>query len=286
MEIFMSIACITGASSGIGRAFAIHLSKMGYNLILISRNTYKLKKLASNLNTKCKIIYCDLANENSCHNLANQLKKYNIDILINNAGFGDLGMFDKTDLLKDLDMIQVNIKAMHILTKELLPEFIKRDKGYIMNVASSAGLLPGGPHMATYYATKAYVTSLTCSIYQELQEQPMCHPHIQPQIAHLSVPQWTKNHSIQHKKSSVHICALCPGPVHTNFDKAANVKFSINGISASYCAAYGLKKMFQKKLIIIPTWYMKAAVWAIHKIPRKMALAITAQQQHKKYLQQ
>lgn len=251
----MATACITGASSGIGRAFAIHLNKMGYHLILISRNTHKLKKLAAKLNTKCKIIYCDLSNENSCRSLANQLKKYHIDILINNAGFGDLGEFNKTSLLKDLDMIHVNIKATHILTKELLPEFIKRDSGYIMNVSSSAGLLPGGPHMATYYATKAYVTSLTCSIYQELKEQ----------------------------QSHVHICALCPGPVRTNFNNVANVQFPINGISASYCAMYGLKKMFQKKLLIIPTFYMKAAVWIMYKTPRKIALAITSHQQHKKY---
>ncbi len=251
----MAIACITGASSGIGRAFAIQLSKMGYHLILISRNTHQLKKLAEKLDTTCKIVYCDLSDENSCRRLANQLKKYNIDILINNAGFGDLGEFNKTSLLKDLDMIHVNIKAAHILTKELLPKFIKRNSGYIMNVSSSAGLLYGGPHMATYYATKAYITSLTCSIYQELKEQ----------------------------RSHVHICALCPGPVRTNFNKVANVQFPINGISASYCAAYGLKKMFQKKLIIIPTFYMKAAVWIMYKTPRKIALAITSHQQHKKY---
>ncbi|MCI8428016.1 MAG: SDR family oxidoreductase [Lachnospira sp.] len=253
----MATACITGASSGIGRAFAVQLSKMGYHLILVSRNTHKLKKLATKLNTTCKIIYCDLSNEHSCHILANQLKKYHIDILINNAGFGDLGEFSKTSLLKDLDMIHVNIKATHILTKELLPEFIKHDSGYIMNVSSSAGLLPGGPHMATYYATKAYITSLTSSIYQELKEA----------------------------KSHVHICALCPGPVQTNFNKIANVQFSINGISASHCAVYGLQKMFQKKLIIIPTFYMKAAVWAMYKTPRKMALAITSLQQRKKYHQ-
>lgn len=80
--------------------------------------------------------------------------------MINNAGFGELGEFTETKLKNDINMINVNIKAVHILTKAVLPGFVRRDRGYIMNVASSAGLLPGGPYMSTYYATKAYVTSL------------------------------------------------------------------------------------------------------------------------------
>ena len=166
----MAIACITGASSGIGMEFAKQLSFMGYNLILVARNRKALKELADSLPTKCMIITCDLASEDSCRTLADKLKKYNIRILINNAGFGDVGAFCETSLSKELDMIDVNVKATHILTKELLPGFIKRDCGYILNVASSAGLLPGGPYMATYYATKAYVTSFTSAIYEELKD--------------------------------------------------------------------------------------------------------------------
>ena len=187
----MAIACITGASSGIGMEFAKQLSFMGYNLILVARNRKALKELADSLPTKCMIITCDLASEDSCRTLADKLKKYNIRILINNAGFGDVGAFCETSLSKELDMIDVNVKATHILTKELLPGFIKRDCGYILNVASSAGLLPGGPYMATYYATKAYVTSFTSAIYEELKDM----------------------------KSNVHISALCPGPVDTNFNE-------------------------------------------------------------------
>ena len=166
----MAIACITGASSGIGMEFAKQLSFMGYNLILVARNRKALKELADSLPTKCMIITCDLASEDSCRTLADKLKKYNIRILINNAGFGDVGAFCETSLSKELDLIDVNVKATHILTKELLPGFIKRDCGYILNVASSAGLLPGGPYMATYYATKAYVTSFTSAIYEELKD--------------------------------------------------------------------------------------------------------------------
>lgn len=151
-------------------------------------------------------------------------------------------------------MIDVNVKATHILTKELLPGFIKRDCGYILNVASSAGLLPGGPYMATYYATKAYVTSFTSAIYEELKDM----------------------------KSNVHISALCPGPVDTNFNETANVIFALKGISAEYCASYALIKMFKKTLIIIPTFKMKAAILSAKLSPRKAALAITKHQQRKK----
>lgn len=251
----MPTACITGASSGIGKEFALQLGKQGYNLILIARNYEALRKIAAEIDTKCKIITCDLASERACINLAGQLKKYNISILINNAGFGDIGAFYKTSLSKDLDMIDVNVRAAHILTKELLPDFIRRDKGYILNVASSAGLLPGGPYMATYYATKAYVTSFTSAISEELKA---LHSHVS-------------------------VSVLCPGPVDTNFNNVANVQFALKGISASYCARYALKKMYQKKLIIVPTFTMKAAVFSARLLPRSTMLKITSKQQTKKF---
>ena len=181
---YMAIACITGASSGIGMEFAKRLSRMNYELILVSRNTKVLENMAKKLPCKCEIITCNLADEVSCKKLADYLKTKKLTLLINNAGFGDWGLFDTTDLDKDLDMINVNIKALHILTKELLQDFKKRNYGYILNVASSAGLLDGGPYMASYYATKAYVTSLTSSIYEELREA----------------------------NSNVHISMLCPDP--------------------------------------------------------------------------
>lgn len=250
----MATACVTGASSGIGREFAIRLSKMGYNLILVSRNTKELKKLAAQLDTKCMIISCDLSDEKACCRLAQRLRRYRLVILINNAGFGDIGKFHETRFKKDLDMINVNIKATHILTKALLPGFIRRDCGYILNVASCAGLMPGGPYMATYYATKAYITSLTNAVYQELHEAG----------------------------SRVQISMLCPGPVDTNFNQAANVAFSLPGISPGYCADYALRQMFRGKTVIIPTLPIKAAVFAVRLVPRKIMLAMTARQQKKK----
>lgn len=250
----MAIACITGASSGIGMEFAKRLSRMGYELILVSRNTKALKKLAGTLPCRCKIISCDLSDENNCIKLAEYLTTKNLTLFINNAGFGDWGSFDNTDLNKELDMINVNIKALHILTKEILKDFKKKDRGYILNVASSAGLLDGGPYMATYYATKAYVTSLTSSIYEELKEAG----------------------------SNVHISMLCPGPVDTNFNNVAGVTFALSGISASYCARYALSELFKGTLTIVPTFTMKAAVLAGKFAPRKLLIKITAKQQLKK----
>lgn len=250
----MAIACITGASSGIGREFAIQLSKRGYHLILVARNTTALKTLAAQLDTKCKIITCDLSDEGNCRRLAHRLKRYPLSVLINNAGFGDVGRFDQTSLDKELDMIDVNIKATHILTKELLGGFIKRDRGYILNVASCAGLMAGGPYMAAYYATKAYITSMTGALYQELLE----------------------------RGSHVQISMLCPGPVNTNFNNVANVTFSLKGISAASCAAYALNGMFRGKLTIVPSVTIKAAVFGARFLPRKLLLAVTARQQKRK----
>lgn len=122
----MPTACITGASSGIGKEFAAQLAARGYNLILVARNTKALEELAAELACKCRIISCDLSKEAQCMQLAEELKPLDIQILINNAGFGDLDRFAQSDLSKSLDMINVNIKALHILTRKLLPELMKK----------------------------------------------------------------------------------------------------------------------------------------------------------------
>lgn len=250
----MPVACITGASSGIGKEFAYQLSEKGFDLILIARNLKALNELKEELDTEVEIICCDLGDEALTIELANQLKDRKIDMLINNAGFGGVGDFEKTELSKDMDMINVNIKATHILMKKLLPKFIKRDSGYILNVASSAGLMPGGPFMATYYATKSYVVSMTGAVYDELKR----------------------------RDSYVHVCALCPGPVDTNFNNVAGVQFSLKGISVCQCVEYALHQMAKRKVIIVPTLTMKAAVLGSKFSPRKIALRMVGNQQKKK----
>ena len=150
-------ALITGASSGIGLDIARYLATKGYELILVSRNKEKLEQIQEHLPTKVTIIVADLSNEQRVKDLYVLAKKENIDILINNAGLGDFGYLTDTDLNKDLELINTNIKAVHILTKHMVKDMEKRDTDtYILNVASSAAFQPG-PLMSTYYATKAYV---------------------------------------------------------------------------------------------------------------------------------
>lgn len=237
------IALITGASSGLGRDFALKLSSYGYDLILVARNKRKLEELSKNINTKVYIEALDLSSKENCIKIFNKYK--NIDLLINNAGFGLFGYFDKTNLDVELNMIDLNIRAVHILTKLYLQEMIKKDKGKILNVASSAAFLPG-PLMNTYYSTKSYVFKLSLAIYEELRRV----------------------------KSNVKISVLCPGPVNTNFNTVANVKFSFKSLSSKYVASYALKKLKKNKLIIIPGISSKLGYIGCKILPLKLQLMI------------
>ena len=159
-----SYAVITGASSGIGMAFARQLAAEGYRLVLVARREDRLQELAQELQkkgTESIVISADLSQKEACYHLMQQIEKLPVGILINDAGFGDCGSFLETDADKEMQMIDVNVKAMHLLMKLMLRRMEKQEGGYILNVASSAGLLPAGPYMAAYYATKAYIASLT-----------------------------------------------------------------------------------------------------------------------------
>lgn len=246
-------ALITGASSGIGRDMARVLSDMGYDLILVARRKDKLEKLKKQLNTNVKIICLDVSSTYNCTKLYNKVKDEDIDILINNAGFGKFGEFNDIKLDDELDMIDVNIKAVHILTKLFLNDFVARNKGYILNVASSAAFQPG-PLMATYYSTKAYVLHLTEAIYEELRKN----------------------------NSNIGISVLCPGPVNTEFNKVAKVRFSLKSLESNDVAEYAIKKMFKKKLIITPGFSIKCATKMYRFLPRKLMTKITYKIQKKK----
>ena len=247
-------ALITGASSGIGMEIAKELNKRGFNLILVARRLDRLQALKEQLKGDITSICCDLSVENNCIELYNKVKDYDISILINNAGFGDIGYFSDTSLEREMEMIDTNCKALHILTKLFLKDFTEKNRGYILNVASSAGLMPGGPLMSAYYATKAYVVSLTSGISEELKSSG----------------------------SRVSISALCPGPVDTEFNKVANVKFNLRSISAKKCAEIAVEGMFKKKLIIVPSIDMKASYIASRILPRSIILPITKHMQTKK----
>ena len=246
-------ALITGASSGIGRDMARYLSTLGYDIIAVAQNEERLKALQSELKTNVEIISMDLSKKENCINLYEKTKNENIDLLINNAGFGVFGTFDETDLEREISLINTNITAVHILTKLFLKDMIKRNSGRILNVSSIASFAPG-PLMGAYYSSKAYVTSMTKGIYRELKK----------------------------RKSKVHISVLCPGPVATNFNNVAGVHFSIKELSSEYVAKYAIDKTLKNKLVIVPG-FLNKVIRVLSKIaPSKLASEIVYHKQTRK----
>lgn len=244
---------ITGASSGIGKSFALEFAKLGYALVLVARDRKKLERVKTQIGDKVQVeIYSlDLSDYQNC--IALHEKVDNIDILINNAGFGLFGDFVETDLEKELEMIDLNIKALHTLMKLYLQDMIKKDQGQILNVASIAGFMPE-PLMETYYATKNYVTSLSEGVREDLRK----------------------------RKSHVHLSILCPGPVNTNFDEVAGVSFSLKGQSSDWIAKYTIKKLKKKKFYIIPGMSIKVIRIFSRLVPSSFVAKIVYYQQKKK----
>lgn len=253
------IALVTGASSGIGRDMARILNNLGYNLIITARDKEKLEELKNELNSKnnktVDVIVKDLSKTEECISLYNEIKeKYEfVDIVINNAGFGLCGEFVDTNLEKELNMIDTNIKGTHILTKLFLKDMVEKDKGRILNVSSIAGFMPG-PLMATYYASKNYVLRLTQGIKEELNKS----------------------------KSNVKISVLCPGPVNTNFNNVANVKFALKGLSSEYVANYAINKMFKNKTVIVVGWKIKLARFLSKVFPDTVVAKVCCHMQKRK----
>jgi len=197
------IALITGASSGIGKAFAEELAQHKYNLIIIARTKTALEELKKELESKhninVKVIVQDLTLPNACQDIFNEVKQENliVDLLINNAGFGDYGTFCDRPLEKQLNMIQLNISALVELTHLFLQEMKVRKEGEIINVGSIAGYQPL-PYLSVYSASKAFVLSFSEALWAENQ--------------HLGI----------------NVLALCPGPTESNFGKVAEFESQNN----------------------------------------------------------
>ena len=188
-------ALITGSSAGIGREFARQLAGRAKSLILIARREQRLSELRDELNQQypnvaVSVRKTDLADLAHLNELLSWLdrEKIDVDLLINNAGLGDSGAFSTSDPVRNEQMMLVNIVALTTLTRHLLPQMVARRRGGILNVSSSAGFLPI-PDFAVYAATKAYVTSFSEALRAEL------------------------------RRTGVSVCALCPGPVHTEFQE-------------------------------------------------------------------
>lgn len=243
-------ALVTGASSGIGLYISNELLNLGYDLFVVARDKKKLEKIYAK-KKNVTIISLDLEDKDNCYKLYEMLKDKDIDILVNNAGFGDAGKFVDTSLKKEVDMIHLNVISYHVLMKLFLRDFVKRNRGRILNVASMAGFMPG-PYMASYYATKSYIVNLTLAVWEELKKD----------------------------KSRVHLSMFCPGPVDTNFNHVANVKFNVPSLSAKEAAKIAIEGMFQNNNIIIPS-NMKLNYALVKVSPVSLVLAVNSNMQER-----
>ncbi len=244
---------VTGASSGIGKDICKYLSVLSHEVIMVSSNKEKLVEACTEVGSNTYYV-CDLTKDKEVDKLLKFIEKEKPDVIINNAGFGAFGYFDEVETEKEIEMINLNIIALHKITKVALKYMEKQNYGYILNVASSAGLMPGGPILSTYYATKSYVRSYTLSIYEELKS----------------------------KNSNVVVSVLAPGPVDTNFNKVAGGSFSVKPLSSEYVAKCAIDNLFKKKMIIIPGLIMKLGVFFSRFTPTKLLLNIALKIQHKK----
>lgn len=244
------LALVTGASSGLGRDIARSLARHGVNVIITARRRDRLSELKSELTkefgVKVLCITADLNDEEQVFKLYDKVKKYNVDILVNNAGFGVFGEFTDTDLNRELQMLDVNVRAFHILFKLFLRDFKKRDFGFILNTASMAGFMPG-PCFSSYYASKAYVVRMTQAVAEELRGE----------------------------KSNVHVSMLCPGPVDTEFSSTARVKFLTPPVSSEKLAERAVREMFAGKLMINESAFSRAVIYATKLVPDSL-LAVFA----------
>ncbi|MBI9034826.1 MAG: SDR family oxidoreductase [Bacteroidales bacterium] len=248
------IALITGASSGIGKDLAIIHASKGGDLILVARREEKLKDLQTEITEKYKVkvelIMKDLANPKAARELYDEIlsKGIAIDYLINNAGFGGQGFFHERDWEAERDMINLNVMTLTELTHLFLPQMIERNSGKILQVASSAAFVPGGPLQSVYYATKAYVLSFTQGLAGELTD------------------------------TNVTVTALCPGATATEFEQTAGLEhtglFSGKNYDSFSVAHDGYKAMM-KGQIVKPTALplsMRITMKLMPFLPKKLVL--------------
>ena len=241
---------ITGASAGIGREFARQLAGRAKSLILIARREQKLNELRDELNQRypnvaVSVLKTDLADPAQLNELLAWLnhKGIDVDLLINNAGLGDSGAFSTSDPIRNEQMTLVNIVALTMLTRHLLPRMIARRCGGILNVSSSAGFLPI-PDFAVYAATKAYVTSFSEALRAEL------------------------------RGIGVSVCSLCPGPVHTEFQEVAkrpgaqpDTGPEFVFVSAEEVVRDALAALEADRPLVIPGFPMKLGMFLVRITP-------------------
>ena len=244
---------ITGASSGIGWELAKLFAQDGSHLILVARREEKLQELANELKSayqaESTIIPMDLGQPGAASQLIEQIDAQGtqIDVLVNNAGFGQFGQFSDIDRQRHLDMIDVNISSLVDLTYLVLPQMLKRSAGSILNLGSTASFQPG-PNAAVYYATKAFVLSFSEAIWQELLG------------------------------TGVNVCVLCPGPTRTGFGEDSKMDqtavFKMNSMDVVDVAKVGHRGVRRRKRLVIPGIMNNIMAWGVRLAPRRFILRI------------
>lgn len=239
---------VTGASSGIGLALARLFAADGYDLVLVARDAKKLNEVAAELHSgfsaSVLVFPADLSLPATPARIAAFLKRRTVvvDVLVNNAGVGLHGAFEKTDLVRELDMIQLNVTSLVDLTKRMLPGLIDR-RGMILNIASTAAFQPG-PYMAIYYATKAFVLSFSEALHEELA-------------------------------GKVTVTALCPGPTRTRFTQVAKMGRtplfdSAWVMDARTVAKAGYTGLMRKKAVVVPGAVNRLLAESVRFMPRRV----------------
>jgi len=242
---------ITGASAGLGAEFARQCHARGDELILVARRRDRLEALAQELGGKVHVIAADLSEPDAPSQLVEEVEGLGLWVgtLVNNAGFGLIGKFERLPLDRQLQMIDLNIRALTALAHLVLPEMKARREGSILNVASTAAF-QAGPGFGVYFATKAYVLSFTEALHQEL------------------------------KGSGIHVSALCPGPTRTEFGEVAGIgrkgRFDRFSADAESVVAAGLRGLLRNKAVIVPGLSNKVSASSNRIIPRPLMRRIVA----------
>jgi len=236
------VALVTGASAGLGLEFARQLSKRGHRLVLAARRKERLDALAKELGN-ARAVAVDLSKSNAAATLMADVEANGetVDLLVNNAGFGLIGRFAELDAKRERQMIDLNVGALTDLCRAVAPAMIERGSGAILNVASTAAFQPG-PKMAVYFATKAFVLSLSEALHEELK------PH------------------------GIKVSCLCPGPTRTEFGDVAgfggNGLFDRVAMTADKVVEIGLKGLDANRAVVVAGWLNKVAAASTRFAPR------------------
>jgi len=249
----MNNVLITGASSGIGFELARLFARDGNSLAIVARREELLNKVASELRSEfgveVEVIAKDLTLENSSEEIFEHLKDRDIDIIVNNAGFGAVGEFYEIDHERQIDMIKLNITALTSLTRLFIPSMVEKNRGGILNVGSLAGFQPG-PYATVYYATKAFVLSFTEGLKEEL------------------------------KNTNIKVSCLAPGPTNTEFGEVSGLDrsflFKSGTMGAREVALQGYNGFLGGKTIVIPGFTGKLLPLLVRVSPRFLVRKITA----------